>query len=132
MIQVINKKGELKIPNFSNEIYRQNEYVYGENPTAFFSEHLKKLSPATISLPFEGDWRDTIFTVSLRSNVLAFDNNEGGKPKAFQLTQRKEIHFDYQIANAANINYPKGCANSSRWYMLLYQSQSGKLCTKKL
>lgn len=95
-----------------NERYSKEEYVYGEDPNVFFSEQLNKLQNGIIILPCEGEGRNAVYAASQGWVVKAFDSSDAGKIKALQLARKKGVSIDYDIADAAIVNYPERSADA--------------------
>lgn len=90
---------------FWNERYSEDEYVYGENPNEYFKESLSKLKAGKILLPCDGEGRNAVYAATQNWEVTAFDQSEEAKRKALQLGAKKEVTFDFQIADAEHFDY---------------------------
>jgi len=95
-----------------NARYSEKEYAYGEDPNVFFSEQLNKLQNGIIILPCEGEGRNAVYAASQGWVVKAFDSSDAGKIKALQLARKKGVSIDYDIADAATVNYPENSADA--------------------
>lgn len=98
--------------NFWNERYSQTEYVYGEEPNAFFADQLDKLKTGNIILPCEGEGRNGVYAASQGWKVNAFDSSEAGKGKALQLAEKKGVALEYTIEDATTITYPENSVDA--------------------
>ena len=68
-------------------------------------QELKKISPAKILFPAEGEGRNALFAASLGWEVSAFDIAQEGKNKAMKLAQERGLKIDYQVGNLSELNY---------------------------
>jgi SAM-dependent methyltransferase len=91
---------------FWDQRYKNEAYVYGEEPNQFFATQISKLKPGSIILPCEGEGRNAVYAASLGWQVNAFDVSIEGKKKALQLAHKKGVIVDYVIKDAFDINYP--------------------------
>lgn len=91
--------------NFWDERYASSTYVYGIKPNKFFKEQIAKLQPGKLLLPAEGEGRNAVFAAKSGWQVFAFDQSKEGKKKATLLSQKNEVHIDYEVAELSNINY---------------------------
>ncbi|MCF8296037.1 MAG: class I SAM-dependent methyltransferase [Saprospiraceae bacterium] len=82
-----------------NSRYSQDEYVYGEEPNAFFKEHILQLQPGKILLPAEGEGRNAVFAAKIGWEVFAFDSSSEGKKKAEKLALKNNVSINYGIAS---------------------------------
>lgn len=90
---------------FWNERYSEDEYVYGENPNEYFKESLSKLKVGKILLPCDGEGRNAVFAATQKWEVTAFDQSEEAKKKALLLGNKKNVKFDFRIADAGDYEY---------------------------
>ena len=70
-----------------NERYSNEAYAYGQDPNDFLKQELKKISPAKILFPAEGEGRKALFAASLGWEVAAFDISQQGKNQAMEFGQ---------------------------------------------
>jgi ubiquinone/menaquinone biosynthesis C-methylase UbiE len=89
------------------ERYSREEYIYGEAPNVFFEDQLKQLKPGKLLLPCEGEGRNAVYAVSAGWDVVAFDASAEGAAKAMNLAQRKNVAFEYIVADASTIAFPE-------------------------
>jgi Methyltransferase domain len=92
---------------FWDERYRNPEYVYGEEPNAFFAMQLSKLPAGTILLPADGEGRNAVFAAKCGWNVFAFDQSVQGQIKALKLADKNRVRIDYQVGELSEVNYEK-------------------------
>ncbi|MEO0065885.1 MAG: hypothetical protein RI983_1211 [Bacteroidota bacterium] len=97
--------------SFWDERYNQPEYAYGEAPNTFFEQELNQLNPGTIILPCEGEGRNAVFASNKGWKAIAFDNSPSGKNKAEKLAEKYKKTIQYDIADAAVIDYPDNSAD---------------------
>ena len=88
-----------------NERYSNEAYAYGQDPNDFLKQELKKISPAKILFPAEGEGRNALFAASLGWEVSAFDITQEGKNKAMKLAQERGLKIDYHLGNLSELNY---------------------------
>jgi len=93
-------------PTFWNERYSDNEYAYGTEPNQFFAEEIEKLSPGRVLFPCDGEGRNSVHAAKLGWEVTAFDFSESGKIKADKLAAQHNVSIDFQVADAAIVQYP--------------------------
>lgn len=102
---------------FWNQRYSNTEYVYGEEPNAFFVEQIHQLQPGSIILPCEGEGRNAVYAATKSWEVKAFDGSIEGQKKAFQLAEKKAVSIGYTVDDASVIQYE---ANSADLVALIY------------
>ncbi|NLP57806.1 bifunctional 2-polyprenyl-6-hydroxyphenol methylase/3-demethylubiquinol 3-O-methyltransferase UbiG [Lutibacter sp. B1] len=91
---------------FWDERYKQEIFVYGEQPNVFFKEVLEKLQPkGTILLPAEGEGRNAVFAAKSGLKVTCFDISEQGKIKALKLAKSENVIIDYLVQNVADLQF---------------------------
>ena len=98
--------------SFWNERYSRAEYIYGEEPNAFFAEQLSKLQPGLLILPCEGEGRNAVYAASQGWDVRAFDSSIAGKEKAMMLAEKTGVTFEYIIEEASATDYPENSADA--------------------
>lgn len=92
--------------SFWNERYNERDFAYGETPNVFLSETLSKLTPGKIILPCDGEGRNAVYAAKIGWSVQAFDLSEAGKLKAEHLALKYAVVINFQIKDAALVNYP--------------------------
>ncbi|MBD3626967.1 class I SAM-dependent methyltransferase [Cyclobacterium sp.] len=90
---------------FWDERYKDEKYVYGEAPNAFFASRLSGLKPGKLLLPAEGEGRNAVFAAKSGWKVQAFDWSEEGLKKAEKLADREKVHISYQVGAMEEIHY---------------------------
>ncbi len=83
-----------------NSRYEQSEFVYGEEPNAFFAEHLPLITKGKVLFSAEGEGRNAVYAATQGLESFAFDISSAGRKKAMQLAKRKEVCIDYQMTDA--------------------------------
>ncbi|TWV13045.1 class I SAM-dependent methyltransferase [Bacteroidaceae bacterium HV4-6-C5C] len=91
--------------DFWNERYSQAEYIYGEDPNAFFKESIDKLNPGRILLPAEGEGRNAVYAASRGWQVEAFDQSAQGQVKATQLADKAGVSISYTLSEGIHPDY---------------------------
>jgi len=94
---------------FWNERFAQDEYIYGEEPNAFFAAFLRDKTPGTLLLPCEGEGRNAVYAASLGWQVWAFDGSVEGRRKALELAKRRDVVIQYDILEVLDFdpqNFP--------------------------
>jgi SAM-dependent methyltransferase len=89
---------------FWDERYSSEDFVYGKEPNEFFKSEIDKLPPGNLLLPSEGEGRNAVYAAQLKWRVDAFDQSEKGKEKCELLAKEKNVHINYTIADALEIN----------------------------
>ena len=97
--------------NFWDERYKEEEYVYGIEPNAFFAEKIKQIKPGTIILPCEGEGRNAVFAASLGWKVNAYDSSIEGKNKALKLASERDVNFNYEVNDATLVEFEPNSAD---------------------
>lgn len=85
--------------------YSNEEFAYGEEPNNYLEEQLKKLTPATILFPAEGEGRNAVFAAKLGWTVSAFDISQEGKNKAMILSEKNNTTIDYKVGELESLGY---------------------------
>ncbi|KRD12581.1 methyltransferase [Flavobacterium sp. Root901] len=85
--------------------YKNEEFVYGEEPNNYFKEQIEKLNPGTILFPAEGEGRNAVFAAKLGWKAAAFDISEEGKNKAIQLAENNNVSIDYQVGELETLDF---------------------------
>ncbi len=88
---------------FWNDRYRQDEYVYGENPNAWLESILVSIPPGKILFPAEGEGRNAVFAAHLGWQVDAFDYSVEARTKALRLAEKKHVSIHYQVTDLADL-----------------------------
>lgn len=90
---------------FWDERYSKAEYIYGEDPNAFFKESIDKLNPGRILLPAEGEGRNAVYAASRGWQVEAFDQSVQGQVKATQLADKAGVSISYTLSEGIHPDY---------------------------
>ena len=93
--------------HFWNDRYAEKEFAYGILPNEFLKNTLEPMSPGKILFICEGEGRNAVYAAQKNWEVTAFDLSEEGKNKALSLSKEKNITLNYQIGDAAVIEYPE-------------------------
>ncbi|MFN2261261.1 MAG: methyltransferase domain-containing protein [Psychroflexus sp.] len=90
---------------FWNERFKQDEFVYGKLPNAFFAEQLAQIkTPGRLLLPLEGEGRNAVFAAKQGWTVNAFDASTEGRKKAKILAEQNQVKINYEIAKAEDFD----------------------------
>jgi 2-polyprenyl-3-methyl-5-hydroxy-6-metoxy-1,4-benzoquinol methylase len=89
---------------FWDERFAAEEYIYGEEPSAWFKQIIDGLKPGSILLPGAGEGRDAVYAAKLGWEVHAFDQSEAGKNKAIKLAEKHKVTINFIVADAADYN----------------------------
>ncbi|MBI5538843.1 MAG: class I SAM-dependent methyltransferase [Bacteroidia bacterium] len=84
-------------PNFWNEKFSAEEYIYGVEPNVYFKQSINKIKPGKILVPAAGEGRDAVYAASIGWDVFAFDMSEVGKIKAMKLAESKNVKIQYDL-----------------------------------
>jgi len=76
--------------------YGTEEYAYGKEPNAFFSEQVEKTDPGLMLLPGEGEGRNAVYAALNGWTVDAFDQSSVGKNKALALASKQGVEINYK------------------------------------
>lgn len=87
---------------FWNKRYANEEYVYGQDPNAYFASALAKLSPGKILLPAEGEGRNAVYAANTGWEVHAFDSSIQAGKKALALAKSAKVNIRYQTVDIDN------------------------------
>lgn len=94
-------------PEFWNERYSRQEFVYGEVPNEYLKAKLTGLAPGKLLLPAEGEGRNAVFAAKSDWIVSAFDQSITGKEKASLLARKNGVKIDYIVSDVENTSYPE-------------------------
>ena len=84
--------------NFWDTRFKQEAYVYGTLPNAFFKETIDAYKPTgKLLLPAEGEGRNAVYGAQQGLEVYAFDTSIEGKNKAMKLAGRNNVTINYQV-----------------------------------
>jgi hypothetical protein len=92
---------------FWNERYQASDYAYGTAPNDFVKEQLNHLPKGKLLFCCEGEGRNAVYAASLGHEVYAFDQSSEGQIKANQLALKEATQIQFNIANAAEVDYLK-------------------------
>lgn len=92
--------------NFWNDRYADKAFAYGTLPNSFLKAQLEKLRPGKILFVCEGEGRNAVYAAKQNWSVEAFDLSEEGNKKAQLLADQNDVTLNYQIQDAATIEYP--------------------------
>lgn len=100
----MSKAWDLDYKNKWDNRYKEDGYVYGEEPNAFFKTSIKSFKPKHILMPAEGEGRNAVFAAQLGWQVTAFDLSIQGQLKAKQLADLHQVHIDYKVVDLDHLN----------------------------
>ena len=90
--------------NFWDTRFKQDEYVYGTLPNAFFKETIEKYKPkGKLLLPAEGEGRNAVYAAKQGLEVYAFDTSIEGKNKALKLAKQNNVSINYEVGDFFNL-----------------------------
>lgn len=87
---------------FWDERYSAEEYIYGEEPSAYFRQVIDGLEPGLVLIPGAGEGRDAVYAAKLGWEVYAFDQSVSGRNKAIKLANSHNVAINYEVADAAD------------------------------
>lgn len=91
---------------FWDERYKNESYVYGEEPNNFFKETLQKYNlGGNILLPAEGEGRNAVFAAKNELNVTCFDLSIQGKLKALSLAAKNNVSINYEVGEFSEMQF---------------------------
>ncbi len=79
--------------------YSAADYVYGTEPEPFFKQEIGRLKPGKLLLPAEGEGRNAVYAAGQGWEVLAFDQSDEGRKKAFRLAREKGVTINYHLGD---------------------------------
>lgn len=77
--------------------YSAEEYIYGIEPNTYLKEKLALFHPGRVLFPAEGEGRNAVYAATRGWEVVAFDQSDAGRAKAFHLAERNEVAIRYDI-----------------------------------
>ncbi len=84
--------------NFWDTRFKQEAYVYGTLPNAFFKETIDTYKPrGKLLLPAEGEGRNAVYAAKTGLKVYAFDTSIEGKNKALKLAESNNVTINYEV-----------------------------------
>lgn len=81
-----------------NQRYAGDEYVYGEEPNTFLTEHARQLEGPVLSLA-EGEGRNAVYLASLGLQVHGVDMSDVGLAKAQALAKARGVEIQTEVAD---------------------------------
>ncbi|MGZ0015373.1 class I SAM-dependent methyltransferase [Yeosuana sp. AK3] len=86
--------------NFWDTRFKQEAYVYGTLPNAFFKDTIDRYKPTgNLLLPAEGEGRNAVYAAEKGLDVYAFDTSIEGKNKAIKLAERHHVTINYEVGD---------------------------------
>lgn len=86
--------------NFWDTRFKQDAYVYGTLPNAFFKDVIDKYKPkGKLLLPAEGEGRNAVYAAKQGLQVYAFDTSKEGKNKALKLAKQNNVSINYEVGD---------------------------------
>ncbi|MBZ0183990.1 MAG: class I SAM-dependent methyltransferase [Melioribacteraceae bacterium] len=80
-----------------NQRYKEQDYVYGKEPNAFFKEQIEKLEKGEILFPGDGDGRNSIYAAKLGWKTYAIDYSEEAINKNKRNAENENVIVNHQI-----------------------------------
>ena len=95
---------------FWDERYSREEYVYGQEPNAYFREFLDSsgMAPGRLLLPGEGEGRNAVYAALKGWSVDAFDQSTAGREKALKLAGDRKVAIRYEVADVREYPFTEG------------------------
>jgi len=90
---------------FWNQRYGEVSYAYGTKPNNFLREVVDSLTPGRILLPCAGEGRNAVYAAHRGWEVLAIDQAEEGRKKAFHLAGQHNVSINYSIGDVNGFRY---------------------------
>lgn len=90
---------------FWNNRYTGQEYVYGDQPNAYYKEKLAELNPGRILFPADGEGRNGVYAAVQGWEVDCFDISREGKRKAKLLADKWNTQINYQVGELKELMY---------------------------
>lgn len=90
--------------NFWDTRFKQDEYVYGKLPNAFFKDTINEYKlKGKLLLPAEGEGRNAVYAAKQGLEVYAFDTSIEGKNKALKLAKQNNVSINYEVGDFFNL-----------------------------
>ncbi|MFM2481619.1 class I SAM-dependent methyltransferase [Celerinatantimonas sp. YJH-8] len=83
-----------------DEIYRSENYVYGELPNDFLKEHVQQIRGKVLCLA-DGEGRNSVYLAQSGCHVTAVDLSSVALQKAKQLAQKHQVTVEFICADLA-------------------------------
>lgn len=94
-------------PEFWDERYAQEHFVYGEAPNAFLAEQAHRLPQgARVLLPADGEGRNGVWLAEQGHDVVTVDLSSEGPKKARALAARRGVSIRAETADLAHWDWP--------------------------
>ncbi len=87
-------------PNFWNEKYAEESFVYGTKPNRFLELMLESRPPGRLLFPCDGEGRNAVYAAKLGWEVYAFDQSSRAQEKALALAKQEGVSINYALADA--------------------------------
>ncbi len=87
-----------------DEVFGQEEYVYGTEPNDFIRETIKEKSSGKVACLAEGEGRNAVYLASLGYDVTAFDSSAAGLAKCEKLAGTRGVNVTTVHADLATYN----------------------------
>jgi hypothetical protein len=92
---------------FWDQLYTENETVYGLEPNRFFQSFIDTHKPGSLLLPAEGEGRNALYAASKGWQVDAFDYSPVAREKALKQAIELGVHINYWTARAEDYKATK-------------------------
>jgi SAM-dependent methyltransferase len=92
-------------PNFWDERFTGEEYIYGKAPNTFIKECIDRLLPGSILFPGEGEGRNAVYAAEKGFDVTACDQSVVGRKKAQELAALKQVRMTYDLCSVVEMPY---------------------------
>ncbi|GJQ63471.1 MAG: methyltransferase [Melioribacteraceae bacterium] len=93
--------------DFWDKRYSEKNFAYGKEPNKFFDLELRKLEPAKLLLPGEGEGRNAVSAAKLGWDVTALDYSISAKEKADKFAKETDVKINYIVTDLLEYQFPE-------------------------
>ncbi len=91
-------------PQFWNEKYAEEQFVYGTKPNRFLELMLESRPSGRLLFPCDGEGRNAVYAAKLGWEVHAFDQSSRAQEKALALAEQEGVTIHYSLGDALDYN----------------------------
>jgi SAM-dependent methyltransferase len=93
-----------------DEIYSDDEYVYGKTPNDFLEQNVEILKPGKVLCIADGEGRNSVYLAKQGFDVTSVDSSRVGLEKAARLADAEGVSVDFLHCDLADFNF-----NAAEW-----------------
>jgi SAM-dependent methyltransferase len=91
-----------------DEIYSDDEYVYGKTPNDFLEQNVEVLKPGKVLCIADGEGRNSVYLAKQGFDVTSVDSSRVGLEKAARLADAEGVQVDFLHCDLADFNFNAG------------------------